>query len=87
MEKIHGTNTWIRSDGLKFDYHCGGETNLQDGGRAICKHKCGLNKISDLLQKVQSSKDIVENWVTSMRADHVLDKILHRKPDPSDGSC
>lgn len=38
-------------------------------------------KLLDKLNIVISNNEMAENWITSMRADHVLDKMLHSKID------
>ncbi len=62
------------------------EGKMSDGERAIFKHKNNTfwetknpRSLEDQITTFSSSDDIVTEWVTDMRAQHVIDKILHNK--------
>ena len=54
MEKIHGTSTWIFTDGFKFEYHSGAETT-ESFGKLFDK-----DFINEELKKILREY----NWVT-----------------------
>ena len=64
------------------------ESKLLNGDRAICKHKnrlfWELTNERPLTQKIiahSNDNDIALDWVTDMRARHVIDKMMHDREE------
>ena len=67
-------------------HKCGPFWETKKPGVLLLGQSTKLVKLSDLLETSMTDAEIADNWVTSMRADHVLDHLLANKPDPQSGN-
>lgn len=68
-----------------FKHKCGPFWETKKPGILLLDESKKEKKLlTDMVEKTLYDQETTDNWVTEMRAGHVLDKMLHEKPDPTD---
>jgi hypothetical protein len=69
-----------------FKHKCGPFWETKKPGMlTLDESKKEKKPLTDMVEKTQYNQETADNWITNMRAEHVLDKMLHDTPDPVQG--